>query len=92
LIKGNNVRGQKLNLSELNSPPLAALHWVAAIRWMALDNGGSTPNGGTVWQWTPQSGNTNQEWQLVGVGTGYRSVVYGRLIPAPMMDKLKPTT
>ena len=37
---------------------------------LALDNTGATSNGGTVWTWTPQSGNTNQEWAINPVQIG----------------------
>lgn len=37
---------------------------------LALDNSGATGNGGAVWQWTPQSGNTNQEWSISPVQIG----------------------
>ena len=31
---------------------------------LALDNEGSTTAGNGIWQWTLQSGNTNQEWSF----------------------------
>jgi hypothetical protein len=37
---------------------------------MALDNSGATSNGGEVHQWAVESGNSNQEWQLVPVQIG----------------------
>jgi hypothetical protein len=42
---------------------------------MALDNDNGTTNGATVWQWAPQSGNTNQEWQFNSVGGGYYNLI-----------------
>jgi len=37
---------------------------------LALDNSGSTSSGGTVWTWTPQSGNANQQWTINPVQIG----------------------
>jgi hypothetical protein len=42
---------------------------------LALDNSGSTSNGNYERQYTPQSGNSNQMWQLVSVGNGLYQLI-----------------
>src|SRR5882762_8450542 len=42
---------------------------------LALDNEGSTSVGNPVWQWSPQNGNTNQEWEITSLGNGYYNLV-----------------
>ena len=50
-------------------------HLVCKNSGKALDNGGSTADGGQVNQWADQSVNSNQEWKLVDVGGGYFNLV-----------------
>ena len=42
---------------------------------LALDNQGSTSAGNAVWQWSPQNGNTNQEWEISSLGNGYYNLI-----------------
>ena len=42
---------------------------------LALDNEGSTSAGNPVWQWSPQAGNKNQEWEITSLGNGYYNLV-----------------
>jgi len=66
-----NIGGTAINLP-VNGE---LINLVNAASGMALDNGGSTSNGSGVTQWTLQSGNTNQEWETVNVGSGYYNLI-----------------
>jgi mannan endo-1,4-beta-mannosidase len=50
-------------------------HVICQQSGKAMDNGGSTVDGGQVNQWANQSGNVNQEWTLVDVGSGYFNLI-----------------
>jgi len=53
-------------------------HLICRQSGKAMDNGGSTVDGGQVTQWANQAGNVNQEWKLVDVGSGYFNLVCQR--------------
>ncbi|MDB6019417.1 MAG: coagulation factor 5/8 type domain protein [Pedosphaera sp.] len=50
-------------------------HLICRQSGKAMDNGGSTVDGGQVNQWANQAGNVNQEWKLVDVGSGYFNLI-----------------
>jgi hypothetical protein len=50
-------------------------HLICQRSGKALDNRGSTVDGGEVGQWSDQSNNVNQEWKLVSVGSGYFNLI-----------------
>lgn len=53
----------------------SVFHIICKQSGKALDNGGSTADGGQVNQWGDQGGNVNQEWKLVDVGSGYFNLI-----------------
>jgi hypothetical protein len=53
----------------------SVFHLICKQSGKAMDNGGSTVDGGQVNQWADQSGNVNQEWKLVDVGSGYYNLI-----------------
>lgn len=53
-------------------------HLICRQSGKAMDNGGSTVDGGQVTQWANQAGNINQEWRLVDVGSGYFNLICQR--------------
>jgi glucosylceramidase len=70
-----NVNSFKFNTSAVMPSNGSTYHLICKNSGKALDNSGSTADGGRVNQWGDQSVNSNQEWKLVDVGSGYFNLV-----------------
>ncbi len=69
---GNPNQNWKLELVPKSG---SVYHFVSGKSGMAMDNAGSTTAGTAVTQWTDNTGNNNQEWKLVDVGSGNFNLV-----------------